>query len=238
MSRIIDVYGRKLFSLALMFNALLTVTFAVGILGGFYTLFPLWKPYAPYIIDGSIFWILIPAAVINIFPCVNIGKVHTGRLWFHHYVYGFAVMGISIVALALSIPAPLMLNLFTGYITDPIINLGRFFIIGGLALVIDDLPDVSKGLKSSLCFLKGKAHKHSGIIHKIQVVTSFVALYFLVAISLFLLQNPQEVTLANSILWGTLLITTLTSGANAWRKAWLTIVLEKTKATEKLSDVK
>jgi len=236
MSKIIDVYGKKLFSLALIFNALLTVAFAVGILGGFYTLYPLWKPYPPYIIDGSIFWILIPAAVINIFPCVNIGKVHTGRLWFHHYVYGFIVMGVSIAALALSIPVSLMLNLFTGYITDTNINIGRFFILGGLTLVIDDLPDVSNGLKSSLSFLKSKAHKHSEVIHAVQVVMVFVSLYFLTAISLYLLQNPPEVTLANSILVGTLLTTTATSIANSKRRAWLNIKLEKTKTTKNVSD--
>jgi len=235
MSRLIDVYGRKIFSLALMFNALLTVTFAVGILGGFYTLFPLWKPYAPYIIDGSVFWILIPAAIVNIFPCVNIGKVHTGRLWFHHYVYGFAVMGISIIVLALSVPTPVMLNLFTGYITDPGINLGRFFIIGGLALVIDDLPDVSSRLEKSLCYLKSKAHKNGRIVHSVQFIMGCISLYFLAAVTIYLLQHPSELTPANVIFVGTLIVTSLTSFANVRRKAWLNIKLEKTKIAEKSS---
>ena len=227
MSKIIEVYGKKLFSLALIFNALLTMVYAIGILAGFYTLYPYWKPYAPYIIDGSIFWILIPAAIINIFPCVNIGKVETGRLWFHHYVYGFLILGIAATLTALWFPAS-MLSLFTVNDPRPGSNIGRFFILGGLTLVVDDLPDVSKRLKSGLCFLKSKAHRNGKAFHAIQLLAGFASLYFLLAISIYLPQPPAEITLANIILLGTLLVTTLTSFANAGKKAWLNIKLEKT----------
>ena len=231
MSKIIDVYGKKLFSLALIFNALLTIVFAMGILAGFYTLFPQWKPYPPYILDGSLFWFLIPAAIINIFPCVNIGKVETGRLWFHHYVYGFIVLGLAATLTALWFPAS-MPSLFTANTTNPGINIGRFFILGGLTLIVDDLPDVSKRLKSGLCSLKSKAHRNGKAFHTIQLFAGFASLYFLLTISIYLPQHPAEITLANIILLGTLLVTTLTSFANAGRKAWLNIKLEKTKPAE------
>jgi hypothetical protein len=196
--------------------------FAIGIIGGFYTLYPLWKPYPPLIFDGSMFWILIPAALFNIFPCVNIGKVDTGRLWFHHYVYGFVVAGVSTIVTALTAPAA-MPSLFTSYITDIDINIGRFFIVGGLTLVIDDLADVSKRLRSALRAAKSKASQNGITLHTIQFLMGLVALYFLVAVVVYLAQNPVEVTLANAILLGTLLVTVLTSFANVKRKVWLNI---------------
>jgi uncharacterized membrane protein len=233
MGKLVDIYGKKLFSLSLIFNSLLTIVYAIGLLSTFYTLYPEWKPYPPYIIDASLFWILIPAALINIFPSVNIGKVETGRLWFHHYVYGFIVMGIAAALTAIWFPTS-MLSLFTANTTVPGINVGRFFILGGLTLVVDDLPDVSKMLKSGFCFLKAKAHQNGRTFHAIQLIMGFAALYFLLAICIYLPQHPAEITLANVILLGTLLVTTLTSFANATRKSWLNIKLEKAKQAEAL----
>ena len=234
MGKIVGIYGKKLFSLALIFNALLTIAYAVGLLSAFYTLYPEWKPYTPYIIDGSLFWALIPAALVNIFPCVNIGKVETGRLWFHHYVYGFIVIGLATVLTAYWFPTSMPI-LFTGNLTTPGENIGRFFILGGLTLVIDDLPDVSKRIKSGLCALKFKAHKNARIVHTVQFLMGCVSLYFLAAITLYLPQHPPELTLANAIFFGTLIVTSLTSFANVRRRAWLNIKLEKTKSSEKSS---
>jgi hypothetical protein len=233
MSKIVDIFGKKLFSLSLIFNSLLTIVYAIGLLSTFYTLYPEWKPFPPYIMDGSLFWILIPATLINIFPSVNIGKVETGRLWFHHYVYGFIIIAIAATLTAIWYPNS-MLSLFTANMTNPGINVGRFFILGGLTLVVDDLPDVSKTLKSGLCFLKSKAHQNGRTIHAIQLIMGFAALYFLIAVSLYLPEHPAETTLANVILLGTLLVTTLTSFANATRKSWLNIKLEKAKPAEAL----
>jgi hypothetical protein len=227
MSRIVAIYGKKLFSLALIFNSLLTIVYAIGLLSAFYVLYPGWKPYYPYVVNGQLFWILIPAALINIFPCVNIGKVDTGRLWFHHYVYGFIVLAISAALTAFFAPSAI-LTLFTADTTDLCINIGRFFILGGLTLVIDDLPDVSKKLKSALRSAKSKAQQNGKILHAIQLVMGFVSLYFFVAIAIYLPQHPREVTLANAILLGTLLVTSLTSFASVIRKDWLSIDLETT----------
>ena len=225
MGKIVDVYGKKLFSLALIFNSLLTIVYAIGLLAGYYTLYPEWKPYQPYIIDGQLFWILIPAALINIFPCVNIGKVHTGRLWFHHYVYGFVVLGISATITALWAPAAI-LSLFTANTTNPGINVGRFFILGGLTLVIDDLPDVSEKLKPGLSFMKSKTQQNRKILHAIQLLMVFVTLYFFLAVIVYLPQHLDEITLANVVLLSTLLVTILTSFANVKRKVWLNVKLK------------
>ena len=229
MGKIVDIYGKKLFSLALIFNSLLTLVYVIGLFSTFYRNYPEWRPYPPYIIHASLFLLLIPAALINIFPSVNIGKVETGRLWFHHYVYGFIIMAIATILTAIWFPTS-MLSLFTANDSTVGINVGRFFIIGGLTLVVDDLPDVSKTLKSGLCFLKARAHQNRRIFHAVQLIMGFTSLYFLLAVSIYLPQHPAEITLANIILVGTLTVTTLTSFANATRKSWLKIRLEKAKS--------
>jgi hypothetical protein len=230
MGKIVDVYGKKFFSLTLIFNSLLTIVYATGLLAFRYA-YPDLKLYTPYIIDGQLFWILIPAALINIFPSVNIGKVETGRLWFHHYVYGFIIAGISATTTALWSPTAIP-SLFIANTTNTGINVGRFFILGGLTLIIDDLPDVSKKLKSGLKFIKSKAQQKGRTIHVIQFLMGFATLYFFLAISIYLPQHPDEITLANAILLGTLLVTVLTSFANAGRKVWLDIKTEAAKIAE------
>jgi len=222
MGKIVDIYCKKIFSLSLIFNSLLTVVFAMGLLASYYTLFPAWTPYPPFIVDGRLFWLLIPAALFNIFPCVNIGKVHTGRLWFHHYVYGFLVIIAAIGATALILPSGLS-SLFVIYTTDAGINAGRFFIVGGVTLVLDDLADVSEKLQSGLKIIKTKAQRNGRILHLVQVGMGFVSLYFLGAITIYLMQHQVEVTLANSILLGSLMITVLTSFANVKRRVWLNV---------------
>ncbi len=222
MGKIVDIYCKKVFSLALIFNSLLTVVFAMGLLASYYTLFPSWTPYPPFIVDGKLFWILIPAALFNIFPCVNIGKVHTGRLWFHHYVYGFLVIIAAFVATALALPSGLA-SLFIIYTTDTGVNAGRFLIVGGVTLVLDDLADVSETLQSGLKFAKAKAKQNGRILHLIQICMGFVALYFFVAVSVYLSQHLVEVTLANSILLISLAITVVTAFANVKRKVWLNV---------------
>ena len=90
---------KKIFSLALIFNALITIATVAGILYGFYTIKPQWHPYAPYLLDGNLFWLALAAGVICIFPAAATGRsLHTGRFLFHHYVYGFFVLAITCVA--------------------------------------------------------------------------------------------------------------------------------------------
>jgi len=213
------VYEKKVFSVALIFNSLLTIVCAIGILSGFYAALPYWKPYAPYLIDGNLFWAIILASIINIFPAAYIGKVKTGRLWFHHYVYGFIVLGLSVAFLVLCTSVSL-LSLFTTNITDITVNVGRFFVLGGLALVLDDLPDVSNGMASFLSRLKSLAHRGRKTIHTLQYLMGFVSLYFFVAVSVWMSQNPSWATLANFILAGSLFVTSLTSFWSVKRKIW------------------
>ncbi|MFB3889508.1 MAG: hypothetical protein ACE14S_08450 [Candidatus Bathyarchaeia archaeon] len=219
-NRITAVYGKKLFSLTLIFNSLLSIAYAIGLLAGYYAAG--WGFFSPFIMDGNMFWLIIPAAIINIFPAAHIGKVHTGRLWFHHYVYGFFVSISSALAVMLFTPISLS-NLFVQNITDLSINVGRFYILGGLTLILDDLPDVSKHTRSLTSWLKLKAYQGRRIVHAIQFLMGLLMLYFAAAVSLWITQHPDGLTVANSILVGTLVVTSIMSFANVKRKIWLKI---------------
>lgn len=202
------------------FNALLSTVYAVEIVAG------VWKLNTPYIINDSFFLAMIPASVVNIFPAITIGRVKSGRLWFHHYIYGFIVLAFSATLLMISAPvSPVRLFTFTAYIPDVSINIGRFFILGGLTLVLDDLPDLSKKLSMVLSLAKSKVYQRGRVIHAIQCLMGFVSLYFLLAVSIFVIQKPEEANLANLFLIGTLLVTSLTSFSIVKRRIWLRIAL-------------
>ncbi|MCX8150213.1 MAG: hypothetical protein N3D85_01730 [Candidatus Bathyarchaeota archaeon] len=211
------VYGRKLFSIALIFNALVCIVYSIGLLTGFYT--ANWQLYSPFIFDGNVFWALIAVSIINIFPAAFIGQVKTGRLWFHHYIYGFLVLSMAIGFLVLFTSVSL-LTLFTANITDLAVNVGRFFVLGGLALVLDDLADVSRYTAKFLCHIKSIACKGRRIIHIAQAVLSVVCLYITVGVSAAVIHNNEWATASNFIFIGTLIITIITSFWSLKRKVW------------------
>lgn len=213
-------YAKKLFSLALLFNAVLTLEYAIQILAGYYQSYPNWKPFPPFIVVGSFFWIIIPVAILNFFPAVSTGQTRCGRLWFHHYVYGLAVALTAGGALMIFTSIPLV-DLITKNITDVSVNVGRFFVLGGLTLVIDDLPDVSKLVKKFLDNLKLKAFRSRKVLHGAQLPFCIISMYFCLSVVAHMMFYPQGFTLANMIFVGTLLVTSLTSLASFRRKIWL-----------------
>jgi hypothetical protein len=217
------VLCKKIFSVSLVFNALLTVGCAVGILSCFYWFFHDWQPFAPYLVNANLFWVAIIAAVINIFPSASIGRaLHTGRLLFHHYFYGFLVLIFSAIYVVVFTPVSL-LELFFVNNTSAAVNVGRFFILGGGALLLDDLPDVHERVDASLNWLKLKAAQGGKVIVAAQLVAGVVSVYLFVAILLAMIQNSEWVTLANSILIGTMFVTSVTSLIFVKRKVWLKI---------------
>jgi hypothetical protein len=218
MHRVISVYGRKIFSVSLIFNALLTVICILGLLRGFYV--DNWKPYTPFLVNGNFLWAIVALAVINIFPAAYIGKVHTGRLWFHHYVYGFAVLFTSITWVALFTSISLT-NLFLVNTANVSVNVGRFLFLSGLALVLDDLPDVHRVSMHSLRWLKSKAYEARKIIYAAQAILTALVIYVLAAVILSVSQNPNWVTPANFILIGSTLVSILASFLTLKLKTWL-----------------
>lgn len=216
------VMTKKLFSLMLILNALITLAALVGILYGFYHVWPWWKPYAPYLISGNFFLIAGAAALINIFPSASIGRtVHTGRFLFHHYVYGFFVLLMSSIYV-LAFTSVSLITLFLVNTGNIAVNTGRIFVLTGLTLVLDDLPDVSKRVEFTLNKLKLQAYRVRKVFHVLQFVTGAITFYIFLAIAIFVSLHPST-NIANFVTMGTLLVTSITSFACVKRKAWLKI---------------
>ncbi len=211
-------YGRKLFSIALVFNCLVTIVYAIGLLIGFYV--DSWTLYQPYLFDAGFLWVIIIVAIMNLYPAMKIGRIKTGRLLFHHYVYGFIVLALAGAFLFLFTSVSII-SLFTENNTDLAINIGRFFVLGGLALILDDFGDISKVTKTTLDFLKSKAHVKSNTIHWAHLLLGFASVYVLVAVSVWVVLTPDGATAANLIFIGNLAITSLTAFWGILQKMWL-----------------
>jgi hypothetical protein len=221
------VYLKKTFSLALILNSFITLAAITGILYGFYHAWPWWKPYTPYLINGNLFLIVAIAALINIFPSASIGRaLHTGRFWFHHYVYGFFVMILSAIYVVVFTSVSLV-TLFLVSTGSVAINAGRFFVLTGLTLFLDDLPDVSKRVESTLNKLKSQVYRVRKAFYALQLITGVVTLYIFLAILIFSIDH-SEANIFNFVTMGTLIVTSLTSFACVKRKTWLKITLPQT----------
>jgi hypothetical protein len=193
----------------------------VGLLTGYYVYG--WKLYVPYLVNGAFFWVLILASIINVFPSATVGQVRTRRFWVHHYIYGLFVSAFAVAFLIILAPIS-PFSLFTARTTNITVNVGRLFMLGGLTLILDDLPDVSKKLRRTLCFLKLSVYRGRRLMHVVQYIMTCLLIYLFTAVVLYLAQNPRDTTPSNLILSGTLLITSMTSFVVAKRKMWLQIM--------------
>jgi hypothetical protein len=214
-------YGKRIFRTALIFNALMCVISGSGLLSSYYGFQAPWKPYFPYLISGSLFWVVIFASVMNIFAAVGVCReVKTGRLWFHHYVYGFAVLLISLF-LAIGVLSVSFVSFLISYVTDVTVNVLRFFFFGGLALVLDDFPDISVRLGLFLKNAKMKTYRVRKPVHVLQFVLGLATLYVFSSICVWLAWNPEGAYLSNFIVAGSVLVTSLTCFGsirwNLWR---------------------
>ena len=206
----------------LILNSFITLAALTGILYGFYFAWPGWKPYTPWLISGNLFLLVAIAAIINIFPSASIGRaLHTGRLFFHHYVYGFFVLLTSAVYLV-AFTSVSIVTLFLVDTGSVEVNTGRLFVLTGATLFLDDLPDVSKKVESVLNKVKTQACRVKKAFHVLQLITGVVTLYIFLAILSFSIYH-LEVNIANFITMGTLIVTSFTSFACVKRKAWLKI---------------
>jgi hypothetical protein len=212
--------AKKMFSVSLVFNALLTIACCMSILGGFYWFNQGWKPFEPYLIDGAVFWFAIAAAVINIYPSAMVGrKLHTGRFLFHHYLYGIFVIVCAVLYIFFFTQESLLTIFFVNN-TSVEVNIGRFFFLGGLALLLDDLPDVSSRIEGHLNWLKDKARQIPRIIGIAQAVTGAVSLYIALALIWGMINVPEWLTVANILVVGSTLITGILSFVFIKRRFW------------------
>ncbi len=222
MAESVRVWLKKAFSISLMLNSLITVAAIAGITYGFYHSWPNWKPYAPYLINGNLFLVVAAAAIINIFPSASIGRaLHTGRFLFHHYVYGAAVLFTSSFCI-IAFSSLSLITLFLVNSSNIAVNAGRFFVLTGLTLLLDDLPDVSKRVELTLNKVKSGFYRIRKGIHIFQLITGTVTFYIFIAILLDSI-HKFSLTVSNFLTMSTLIITSITSFACVKRKAWLKI---------------
>jgi hypothetical protein len=224
---------KKIFSIALIFNALISIATVAGIIYGYYQAYPYWQPYSPFLINGNLFWLALAAAVINIFPSAAIGRaLHTGRFLFHHYVYGFFVIASSSAFVMVFTPISLPSLFFVDNSTVAV-NAGRVFLLAGVALFLDDLPDVSRHVESSLNWIKARACQMRMALHISQLITGIFALYCSLSILFATFQNDTR-AIPNSFVIVSLFITSITSFVCVKRRAWLNITPPEPKTTTKL----
>jgi hypothetical protein len=216
------VITKKILSLSLILNSLVTLACIAQIMFNYYHAFPYWQPYSPYLVNGSVFFLVIVAALVNIYPSASVGRtLHIRRFLFHHYIYGFFVLLFSAVFVVVFTSVSL-LSLFLVYNESVTVNAGKFLFLGGFTLVLDDLPDVSKRIDSTLNNLKSKAYQARKVIHLLQLFTGLVSFYVFLAVSIWTTQHPDLIVPA-SFMIGTFLVTSLTSFACVKRRSWLKV---------------
>jgi hypothetical protein len=116
-----------------------------------------------------------------------------------------------------------LLSIFLVNNTSLAVNAGRFFILGGFTLVLDDLPDVHKRVGSALNWLKAKVERGGKVVTAVQFLTGAASFYIFIAVTIAVALNPQSVTIANLLLIGTLFITSVTSFIFVKIRVWLNI---------------
>jgi hypothetical protein len=144
---------------------------------------------------------------------------------FHHYFYGFLVLACAL-AYVVFFTSVSLLDLFLINDTSIQVNVGRFFILGGATLVLDDLPDVNKRLERYLNKLKFKVGELAHIVAALQVIAGIITLYVFGSVAVAMYYVPEWVTVANFLLLGTLFITAVTSFIFVRRQVWHKIRIE------------
>ena len=191
MSGTLSAVGRKILSLALIFNSLVSLVSVANLLVAFYFNAYAWQPYSPYLINGSLFWFTILTAILNIVPAKIIGKVNLKRILFHHYVYGFLASSISLLLIAFFAPTYLFVLLMpslgfqmSGFQIMPVYA-ALVCVYGGLTLIIDDINDVSQKISRTLDKIKVRASRSGKVLQTLHLLSSIISFYVVVCIVLW-----------------------------------------------------
>ena len=206
------VIAKKVFTLTMLFNSVLTVAYTVNLAFNFDSFFPDW-PYSVLQLKNVIILFVLINGVLNIYPSILLGKpLHTGRLFFHHYVYGFFVMLIGFGFVLLAAPRE-SFNLFFVYDTDVAVNAGRLFILVGATMFIDDIRDVHPTISLTINRIEEKTQPYSLFFSSFHLVTGVLTLYLVSLLWYAMSQNPGYLVMPNLILTVNLFITSLISFA-------------------------
>jgi len=220
--------GKKVLSLALIFNFVVSLVSSLSILCGQYLGTFRKDLYKPYLVDSSLFWFIALTSTLNIVPARMLGKVNIRRILFHHYVYGFLSLLIYIVLWMLfSLLHIPNLTVFPHYEFQSYQSFTTLFLYWGITLIIDDAPDISPRILHILNRIRREICKVNRLIMKVHLVSSFVSIYIATSIFLwhfendFLMGNYSLLDFTYILLIVNLFITALYGLKIARRGTWL-----------------
>ena len=211
--------GKKTLSISFIFVSLLLIFYATGILNGIYI--NNWQVYEPYLASGNLFWVLIFGSIISILLGINFGQIKIARnIGLLSFTSGILITIISALFLSTTMHLSIF-EIFTKSTTDLTINLGRFFLLSGVALLLIETPYIFRVTGISPEPLIAKGNFAFKILFGLQFILGIFFLYMFLAVGLSISLNPVSNTLANSVLCYALLIEGVISVAATFFKAWL-----------------
>lgn len=214
----LSIFGKS-FGLVLIFNSLLTAAYGFTAYRLFNWFFPYDSQFYTYLFTGHIFLMAAVAGLLNIIPSLMVSRsFSTGRVLFHHYVYGVFVIVGACIYLAL-IPFDL-LSAFLVYDTRTSVNVARLLILVGVTMIIDDLPDVHPGINLAISWIKPKTGSFTRILLAVHLVAAVTTLYVVILLCLAVWMNPEWNTIAIGILVINFLITELIAFTAIKKHAW------------------
>ncbi len=177
---------RKLLSLTLIFNSVITIISTASILLSSYIGICDWSSFAPYLLDRSLLLFPFLASAMNLLPAKMLGKVNIKRILFHHYVYGLLVSSMPLFLTMTFAPAYTLillipwLGLRMGIFEIFPAYAGSFFVYGGLTLIIDDFHDISASMSRSLNKIRSFLQRFGKILRAAHLFSSLVSMYTMV----------------------------------------------------------
>ena len=195
MEKVLSTLGKKILGLSIIFNSLVCISSAVNILVSFYDARPFWQPYAPFLLNGSFFWAVVIAAIINIMPARRIGNAKWRRILFHHHTYGIAVSFSSIFWIIFFTPHAFQMITTFPYKAETITAQHLFyymalcFVYGGFALFVDDVHDISSRTRQLFEGVISKFVTSGWWIRGIHLLSGILSLYVSVSVVIWFIKN-------------------------------------------------
>jgi hypothetical protein len=135
-------------------------------------------------------------------------------------MFGIIIASVSAISL-LTVGQLSFFDIFTKNTTDVMINLGRFFVLSGIAVFIVEIPNVLQiiGLTPKTGLSKNSSiYKILFVFQLAMIVTTF---YMFFAVTAYMSQGSGANSLANAILNFSLLFTAFISFGATIFKTWL-----------------
>jgi hypothetical protein len=156
------------------------------------------------------------ASLLNILLAVKISQVKK----LYGFIFGIVIASISAISL-LTLAQLSFFDIFTKSTTDLMVNLGRFFLLSGIAVLIVEIPSLLQiiGLTQKISIPKNNfIHKILFLLQLAMIVTTF---YLFFAVTAYMSQGSGANSLANAILNLALLFTAFISFGATIFKTWL-----------------